>query len=33
MRMMTVWPIRNALAKQFQKADRITLKEYAEGRR
>jgi 2-polyprenyl-6-methoxyphenol hydroxylase-like FAD-dependent oxidoreductase len=29
MRMMTVWPARNVLARQFQKADGITLKEYA----
>lgn len=28
MKMMTAWPVRNVLAKQFQKADGITLKEY-----
>jgi 2-polyprenyl-6-methoxyphenol hydroxylase-like FAD-dependent oxidoreductase len=29
MKMMTAWPMRSLLAKQFQKADAITLKEYA----
>jgi 2-polyprenyl-6-methoxyphenol hydroxylase-like FAD-dependent oxidoreductase len=29
MKMMTAWPLRNVFAKQFQKADGITLKEYA----
>jgi 2-polyprenyl-6-methoxyphenol hydroxylase-like FAD-dependent oxidoreductase len=29
MKLMTVWPMRNVLAKQFNKADGITLKEYA----
>jgi hypothetical protein len=28
MRMMTHWPMRGILAKQFQKADAITLPEY-----
>jgi 2-polyprenyl-6-methoxyphenol hydroxylase-like FAD-dependent oxidoreductase len=29
MKTMTAWPMRSLLAKQFQKADAITLKEYA----
>lgn len=29
MRMMTTWPMRNVLAKQFQKAEGIAVKEYA----
>ncbi len=29
MKLMTTWPMRNVLTKQFQKADGITLKEYA----
>jgi 2-polyprenyl-6-methoxyphenol hydroxylase-like FAD-dependent oxidoreductase len=29
MKMMTAWPMRNVLTRQFQKADGITLKEYA----
>jgi 2-polyprenyl-6-methoxyphenol hydroxylase-like FAD-dependent oxidoreductase len=33
MRMMTAWPMRNLLAKQFQKSDRITLKDYSIDRR
>ena len=28
MRMMTRWPLRAMAAKQFQKADAITLKDY-----
>jgi hypothetical protein len=27
-RLMTAWPMRALIAKQFQKADRITLKNY-----
>jgi hypothetical protein len=29
MKMMTAWPMRSLLAKQFQKADGIALNEYA----
>jgi 2-polyprenyl-6-methoxyphenol hydroxylase-like FAD-dependent oxidoreductase len=29
MRLMTAWPVRNLLAKQFQKSDGITLKDYS----
>ncbi len=32
MRMMTAWPVRNMLAKQFQKSDGITLQEYRSTR-
>jgi 2-polyprenyl-6-methoxyphenol hydroxylase-like FAD-dependent oxidoreductase len=32
MKMMTAWPVRNMLAKQFQKADGIILREYARPR-
>jgi hypothetical protein len=28
MRLMTAWPMRTLVAKQFQKADRITLEDY-----
>jgi hypothetical protein len=32
MRMMTRWPMRQMLAKQFQKADGIVLKDYRTAR-
>jgi hypothetical protein len=31
MRVMTKWPLRGLVAKSFQKADAITLKDYAAG--
>jgi hypothetical protein len=31
-RLMTAWPMRTLIAKQFQKADRIILKDYRMGR-